>query len=96
MGKPDQLQRATLQIFDHPIMYSSILYNSSLLTNHTLCTSAEAGAKSPWKTDSGSPLMASHVLAGIISWGKKCGDAKYLQIYTVKKTHSDFIVSILY
>jgi secreted trypsin-like serine protease len=77
-------------------MYSSILYNSSLLTNHTLCTSAEAGAKSPWKTDSGSPLMASHVLAGIISWGKKCGDAKYLQIYTVKKTHSDFILPILY
>ena len=56
-----------------------------------ICAGVYEGGKDSCTLDSGGPLAVEGKLAGIISWGKGCGNAGYPGVYTNVAYAVDFL-----
>ncbi|KAB0801383.1 hypothetical protein PPYR_05737 [Photinus pyralis] len=63
------------------------------VTDDMVCAGSSEDGKDACYGDSGGPLTQNGMLIGIVSWGRKCGSAKYPGVYTRVDKYLDFIDS---
>jgi len=72
-------------------------YGSSYHRVSMLCAGIPSGRSDACQGDSGGPLTTvagQRVLVGIVSWGDRCGSAKYPGVYTRVSTQARFITKV--
>ena len=61
------------------------------ITENMICAAVPGGGKVSCRGDSGGPLVVGGKLAGIVSWGIGCADARYPGVYSNIATLRSFI-----
>lgn len=77
---PDVLQTVNVTVQDHSVCRQSY---KTAVTRRMFCAGDVSGKSDACDGDSGGPLVyrPSHVLIGVVSWGKKCGEQDFTGVY---------------
>lgn len=67
------------------------------ITEHFICAGAYDGGRDSCQGDSGGPLLVQlpnkrWVVAGIVSWGVRCGEPNHPGIYTRVSFYTDWVI----
>ncbi|KAJ8915060.1 hypothetical protein NQ315_014315 [Exocentrus adspersus] len=72
------------------------VYGSEHITNVMFCAGyLGQGGRDACNEDAGGPLVIGDILAGLVSWGKGCGERDYPSVYTRVPSISNWILEVL-
>lgn len=93
-GDPSSfLRRVNVSVIDHTRCNNA--YQIEINANGMICAGTDAGGKDSCQGDSGGGLYCGNYVAGIVSFGADCGDARYPGVYTNIAAYNAWIDSTL-
>lgn len=87
---PDALQTVNVTVQEHSICTQNY---KRAITRQMFCAGHASGNSDACDGDSGGPLVyrPGHVLIGVVSWGKKCGEQDFAGVYSNVFVMKDWI-----